>query len=93
MLGGLVILCLVGCAEEPVIPVGIQDHPGVTVSQLLQIYALLSGKTAMGPNDMLKSEEYIYIHQDCPLTYSEARKLIEDNLRGQAGIVIVRQDR
>ncbi len=57
MLGGLVILCLVGCG-------GTGDSGAFKTirGDCFNISDLrsLSGKTAMGPNDMLKSEEYIH---------------------------------
>ena len=93
MLGILLILGLAGCAQERIIPVGIQEWPGATASQLFPIYAELSGKTVTGAYDVLEDDKFIFIRQDCTLTYPEACKLIEDNLRGQAGIVIIRQDR
>jgi hypothetical protein len=88
----LATLNLAGCAEEK-IPMSLQNPMYLDVSQVLEIYRQLSGKTIEVPREVREDNVGIVIRQTKPMTRAEARKLIEDDLRDQAGIVIVYQDR
>lgn len=89
-----VIVCaLFGCAEEK-IPPGIDGYPQMDVSQVMSVYAQLSGKTVIFSKDVAEVHKVISVQQPKrPITRSEARKLLEDDLREQAGIVKLREDR
>lgn len=92
MLGILVTLCLAGCAEEK-IPVGVQQPTWVDISQTLEVYAKLAGKKVLVSPQILKDDKVISVRQTKPMTRTEACKLLEQDLREQAGIVILHQDR
>jgi hypothetical protein len=88
-------LGLCGCVE-PKIPVG--DDPGYPpkVAQVLDIYAEYvksSGKTVGVTEGVRDLDVNIKINQTRPLTRAEVIKLLEQDLRDQAGVVVVHRDR
>ena len=87
---GLLIL-FSGCATEK-IPVGIGDEP-FDVRQVLDVYAKLTGKTIDTVGGVQNCHTLIRAKQTRPLTKAEAIQLIEQDLRDQAGIVVLSRDR
>lgn len=90
-LGILAVVALAGCAE-PKIPVGLGNE-GTTVLQMLKVYAQLTGKTVLVSSEVRQDDKYIQLRQTQPMTRAEAGKLIEQDLREQAGIVVLHRDR
>lgn len=87
---GLLTL-LPGCATEK-IPVGIGDE-SFDVRQVLDVYAKLTGKTVDTVGGVQNCHTLIRTKQTRPLTKAEAIQLIEQDLRDQAGIVVLSRDR
>jgi hypothetical protein len=88
--GVLTAFGLAGCVE-PKVPVGI-GFQAVAVPQMLLVYAQLTGKTVLFSKDVRQDDTPIQLRQIRPMTRHEACKLIEQDLREQAGIIILRQD-
>jgi hypothetical protein len=93
MLGALAFCVLAGCAEEKIpVGLGVNDHP-YDASQIIAVYAQLTGKAVEAPPEVRNDEAPILIKQTKPLTRSQACKLLEQDLREQAGIIILHQNR
>jgi hypothetical protein len=80
-----------GCAG-PKIPVGMDANNPIQVCQILDVYRQLTGKTIEAAPDVRNDQTLILLHQTRPVTRAQACRLIERDLREQAGIIILRQD-
>jgi len=81
-----------GCAG-PKIPVGLEANNPIDVSQALDVYAQLTGKTVETEPGVRNDQTLIFLHQTQPLTRTQAGNLIERDLREQAGIIILTEHR
>lgn len=94
---GLGLCGLSGCAEpNPTIPTPIDQDQEADVRQVIDVYVRLvqqNGKTVGITEGVQDAMGPVRIKQTRPMTRSEAVKLIEQDLREQAGIVVVHRDR
>lgn len=91
----MAIVGLSGCGE-PKIPVGINPGYLPTVAQVLDVYARyaqLGGKSVKTTEGVQTVHGFIKTNQTRPLTRAEVLKLLEQDLRDQAGIIVIHRDR
>ena len=91
----MAILGLSGCAD-PKLPMDEGNIQAAEVPQMLNVYARYArsnGKTVETTEGVQEVKKLIMINRpQRPMTHTEVLKLIEQDLREQAGVVVIHRD-